>query len=233
MDRALLSADSDHPSLGQSLTRLHYLDDAFVPPPEWAELDWLIQEARHFHERRESKHVVWKWGPRQRLQSHVEHFLGRSSVKSAAILRILDERFLLLRGRATAPASARSLERSSWHAVDKHAWHARQVDQAPDVWSTAESLNALASPLQDLLNATAWLEPKKTNLDQRQEDFAHFTWHAAEVCRLARPGPAWKRALRAAEANRLTLISLEKLACLLRDLRRRLVQWDSGWTEAD
>lgn len=234
MDAALLSPESAHngPTLAQSLTRLHYLDEAFIPPPEWEELLWLLQEARHHHAQREQKHWLWKWKPRRRRQEQVEHFLERGVIKGAAILRTLEERFLLMRGRLALESPELPLHTPpTWQAVETHAQ--TFSENPPDVWSSAQFLQELAPSLKYLMEATDGLEESAESRTRAKADFEHLVWHARETS-VALPDPPfqwWKRARRASGSNQLTFISLEKLASLLRTVRDRLVRWDSGWRE--
>jgi len=234
MDAALLSPESANngPTLAQSLTRLHYLDEAFIPPPEWEELLWLLQEARHHHAQREQKHWLLKWKPRRQRQEQVEHFLERGVIKGAAILRTLEERFLLMRGRLALETPESPLQTPpTWREVETQAQAFTKTP--PDVWASAQFLNELAPSLNYLLESTDSLAESPDVRDAAKADFQHFTWHARETLVSAPNSPFrwWKRMRRAAGSNQLTFISLEKLASLLRSLRERLVRWDSGWRE--
>lgn len=230
MSQALLTGNDGRPGLEQSLTRLHYLDDAFIPVAEWDELEWLVQEAQHFHERRQAKHPLWKWKSRHLLQNYSEDYFARSAIKATAILRVLDERFLLLRGRAIDLPATSTTPPPSWHAVEQTArlFHAAATNA--DVWATAQLLDALVPHVRFLLGTTHWLESDPDAQERTSEALSHFSWHAREVSDAVSPKSAWKRARQADEANRLALISLEQLNFLLRRLRLRLVRWDSGWT---
>ncbi len=216
------------PTLAQSLTRLHYLDDAFIPSPEWEELDWLIREVRHHDHKRSEKHRIWKWKPRQNLQRQVEGYLRRGTIKATAILKTLEERYLLMRGRqALQEPDFTAATPPSWAPVEKAA--ARLESTPGDCWDAAALLAELTPLVDYLLGQTRHLESSTEDVARQQQLLSEFAWHAREPA-VFHPGKQCiKREYRSAKANEMAAVALEKLMSLLQQLRQRLVRWDSGW----
>ena len=216
MLQCLIHEDAENPSLAQSLTRLFHLERSVFDPEAWKELDWLIREGWHFHQRRERKHPLWKVGPRRRFQDQIDHHFHRATVCTLALLCQLEPH---LRRHATHRGQLTSLPLPV----------SRLGTGKPSVADDAATIVTALPSFEILVAGARSIAPDDETRRRIDEAWGHASWHAREVAPEAgRRRAPWKAHLRQGALNRLLHISLEQLQWLLVTARDLHVQAASG-----
>jgi len=224
LERHLALDTIDQPSIEQAITRLYFVDENLVQAEQWEELEWLIQETKHYAQKRESKHPLFKIGPRRNLQYQIGYFSTRSAIVAAAILSCIEARYLQLRGRTPNNLQAAAMTAldypSAWFSLKEASdTLSRNIEKA-SIIQTAQLLNSITSPITHMIEHT---RPSPNEIAPA-ETLAHFKWHTVEISTLSSSVPFIQEWKILKQQNHLLEIALEKLLILLNILRNRLIE---------
>ena len=229
LQRQIVTSDDGRPTLTQSLTRLRHLELSLFVSDDWEELSWLLNEVRHFHAKRATKHRLLKLGPRRLLQRRLQHFAGRATIKIVSLADTIEPRFEALRRRSEETGAAGRPRSRALGRIPAWASQPHHSAFAPSVRDCAELLLASAPGLDALVGAARALDPDRDHAGL-EECLAHLHWHLRELTRHPPSTlPEFWQDLNGSttESDRLLTVALEQANRVLQELRKLYLVLDS------